>query len=116
MLNCRRGLALARPTADPTANQLRVCLTLHVLWRQAMGRTSGHVMDTAKMLGDEDSAAVMQVVNVLEDLRRIGVDGRVLTLTDGVRSSAPSAPGRCLPSARAVPLRVVLCQFRSLVP
>ena len=32
MLNHQRGLTLPRPTAAPTATQLRVCLTLHYLW------------------------------------------------------------------------------------
>ena len=35
MLNHQRRLTLPRPTAAPTATQLRVCLTLHYLWRQA---------------------------------------------------------------------------------
>ena len=35
MLKHQRRLTLPRPTAAPTATQLRVCLTLHYLWRQA---------------------------------------------------------------------------------
>ncbi len=35
VLNHQRRLTLPHPTAAPTATQLRVCLTLHYLWRQA---------------------------------------------------------------------------------
>ena len=35
VLNRQCELTLPRPTAAPTATQLRVCLTLHYLWRQA---------------------------------------------------------------------------------